>query len=396
MSIGQGLTFVTGETGSGKTARVVDWLMDIKDRPIFVMGIPELKVEHQPTPPVDEWVEMRPSEEDPTILLPYFTFPPMSIVVIDEVQRLWRPRPNGSKPPIEVQAFETRRHVGVDFVIMSQLPMLVDANVRKLVNRHIHIHSTFLGRYQLEWKGPARDIESKTDRAEASRKRYSPPKRAFPMYKSAEVHTKVKISRPWQIYIALPLVVALVWGSWYMLNKLGIIGERKDPQQAQTSANHAPKGQGAPKEQKAVLTPAQYVAAYVPRIEGVPHTAPAYDDVTRPVEAPIPSGCIDSKKGCKCYTQQGTRYETTDAICRQIVATGFFIDFKRPEPLQPVASPQTGQGGHSGASSSPAAQIGHSYGSGVGQLQGESHNFAGGFTAEPKRQEPTYTLRPAG
>lgn len=85
------ITMVTGLPGSGKTAHVVDLLAhhdDYKGRPLFVMGIPDLQIEHNPTPPLAEWTELRPSPEDPQILLPYFTFPPGSVVVIDEAQRV--------------------------------------------------------------------------------------------------------------------------------------------------------------------------------------------------------------------------------------------------------------------------------------------------------------------
>lgn len=373
MSIGQGLTLITGETGSGKTAQLVSWLMDNKERPVFTMGIPELKVDHQPVPPVAEWTELRPSVEDPSILLPYFTFPPNSIVVIDEAQRVWRPRPVGSKPPPEIQAFETRRHVGVDFVVMTQHPSLLDSNIRRLVNRHIHIHCTFLGRYRLEWKGPARDPESKTDRAEASRTRYKPPKRAFPMYKSAEVHTKPKINRPWYLYAFPVLLLALIWGGLHIKNKLTTPAEAPKVAAAPGSSSSG-KGAGA----SGPITAAQYVALYRPRIEDLPHTAPAYDEVTKPADAPVPVGCIDSKRtGCKCYTQQGTRYQTSDAMCRQIMANnGLYRPWHKDDKPAPIAAaaPVVARG----ATESPSYSV-------IGSDFKGSHNHGGGLSLPPPK-----------
>jgi zona occludens toxin len=118
-AIGGGLTLITGNTGSGKTALCVKMMRDTPERPLFVMGIPELKLEHFKCPPVEEWTVLQPDPDDPSQLLPYFTFPENAIVVIDEAQRIFRPRSNGSKVPDYVAAFETRRHTGVDFVLLT-------------------------------------------------------------------------------------------------------------------------------------------------------------------------------------------------------------------------------------------------------------------------------------
>jgi zona occludens toxin len=64
---------------------------------------------------------------------------PGDCIVFDEVQSVWKPRPNGSKIPDDIGALETHRHKGVDFVLLTQHPMLLDQNVRALVGRHLHI-----------------------------------------------------------------------------------------------------------------------------------------------------------------------------------------------------------------------------------------------------------------
>jgi len=53
----------------------------------------------------------------------------------------------------------------------------------------------------------------------------------------------------------------------------------------------------------ASLTPADYAAAYTPRIAGLPHTAPVYDEVTKPVVAPYPVACIAS--AASAFVQAG-------------------------------------------------------------------------------------------
>ncbi|WP_157288303.1 hypothetical protein [Uliginosibacterium gangwonense] len=80
------------------------------------------------------------------------------------------------------------------------------------------------------------------------------------------------------------------------------------------------------------LTPAEYVAQYKPRVENLQYSAPAYDQVTKPVTASYPAACVASSSRCTCYTQQGTRLETSDAFCRAVVKNGYFVDWQTKPP----------------------------------------------------------------
>ena len=136
------ITLITGAPGSGKTLLGVSEILRTeadKGRQLIVDGVPELVIEHQPAQPLAEWtkVVVDPSSQDGKKLL--FTFPEGALVFIDEAQRVYRPRAAGSRVPPEVAAFETHRHQGLDFVIVTQHPNLIDANVRKLVGRHLHV-----------------------------------------------------------------------------------------------------------------------------------------------------------------------------------------------------------------------------------------------------------------
>lgn len=329
--IGQGLTLVTGATGSGKTAFVVAELMAIKDRPLCVMGIPELQIDHDVCPPLDQWVEQRSDPDDASLLLPYFRFAPGSLVVLDEAQRVFRPRGSGSKVPDVVAAFETRRHTGVDFVLITQHPNLLDANVRRLVNRHIHIHTTFLGRYELEWVGLG-DPEEKASRDLAARRRYSPPKKAFGLYKSSELHTKVVRRPPWQAFALLVILPVLAVSAWWVYQRVNQRMGGEIAQDAKAVEGDVKKavvrdfGGGG-----AVRTAQDYVRDYTPRVVGLAHTAPVYDGLTKAVDVPTPSGCIKSKTRCKCYDQRGNEYPTTPEICEQIIQRYLFVDYVNPD-----------------------------------------------------------------
>ncbi len=354
MTIGAGLTLVTGPTGGGKSALVVSWLRQVTDRPIFVMGIPDLQIEHQPTPPVAEWTELRRSDEDPDLYLPYFTFPAGAIVVIDEAQRVFRPRSAASKVPPEVAAFETRRHTGADFVLITQAPHLLDSNVRRLVTRHVHIHDTFMGRYKLEWVGIG-DPEQKSSREIAVREKYSPPREVFGLYKSAELHTQIKRKTPISLYAVALCVPLLIGLSYYAYNRIAA-RTNVAPSPAANKSNPTPSAasHGAPASTgqalQPILPPDQYINQHQPRIEGLAHSAPVYDAVTQPVEAPIPAACLETKSnGCRCYTQRGTPYLTTEVICKQVVAGGYFVPWRStnsaagysvPAPLEASAGAQ--------------------------------------------------------
>ncbi len=331
------ISIFTGVPGTGKTALVVSELNKIQDRPIFVMGIPDLKIEHQPVPPIAEWTELRPDPDDPGVLLPYFTFPPNSLIVIDEAQRVYRPRTAGTKVPPIVAAFETHRHTGVDFWLVTQDAGLLDSNIRKLVTRHVHIRATAIGRYKYEW--PELGVpDNKSSRELARRDRYTPPRDAFPLYKSAEVHTKVRLGLPWYYFVFAFAFLASCGLLYYGYNRIASFTDKGDGPVNKIDSNINAK----PKLIKASRNELEdYLIAQKPRLEGLLHTAPVYDQVAAPKVVPEVVGCYSTKKtGCRCLTQQGTPYNTTKALCEDWLANGVpFKPWKEPE-IPPLASPQ--------------------------------------------------------
>ena len=44
--------------------------------------------------------------------------------------------------------------------------------------------------------------------------------------------------------------------------------------------------------------------------------------------APYPAACVHMGKTCKCYSQQATLLQVSGAVCLQIVAQGFFVDWQ--------------------------------------------------------------------
>jgi zona occludens toxin len=324
---------ITGQPGCGKTAYIVDRLANdeqFKGRPLFVMGVPELTLEHTPCPPVDEWTMLQQSPEDASIELPYFTFPANSVVVVDEAQRIYRPRPVGSKIPLEVQAFETHRHTGVDFILVTQHAGLIDSNIRKLIGRHVHIRVTALGRYKYEWTELG-DPESASSRQIATRDKYILPKRSFDLYKSSQLHTKIKVRMPWYVYLFGLCFISAIGLGWYGYNR--VTGKLEPKTETGSPQKQSTSSAGRDKPEKATVS--EYFAESVPRVAGMYHTAPRYDEITKPVDAPWPVGCMvnHSKKGdnCRCIDQQGNKYSAPQALCNQVVQNGIFKDWGKQE-----------------------------------------------------------------
>lgn len=315
------LYLYTGVPGAGKTLYAVSNLVkrkDFKDRPIFVDGIKDLdhdKINYFDIPEgesIQTWPKWAP---------------PGAIIVVDECQRIFRPRPSGSKVPDYVAELETHRHRGLDFILITQHPRLIDVHLRGLIEHHTHLGKTNLGlRRKMEWTtGGAKDPESRANIREALISVYRLDKSVYGLYKSAEVHTKIRTKKS-KLLMLFPLALCLVgYGIWSFTGFWGkFSGEEEQAKtasttqtaQAQTqpsavsasepvSNGQYPKAETKPEEQK---KPHLSEEDYQPRIAERPETAPIYDGMNKAVKAmPWPAACIKSEKRCTCYTDQGTK-----------------------------------------------------------------------------------------
>jgi zona occludens toxin (predicted ATPase) len=238
------ITIITGVPGMGKTALLVQMLLAndkaSNARPVFVMGIPDLKIEHIKAPPVEDWTEKRQDPDDPSLMLDYFTFPPNSYLILDEAQRVYRPRASGTKVPPYVAALETHRHTGLDIILLTQKPNLLDVNVRHLCGRHIHIRDTILGRKLYEWP-EYNDTDNKANLDAATKRAFKPPKESFKYYKSSEMHTKQK-RRFHQVWLYLALCIVFMGYMGY--RAFNSVSNRMGEKPIQEAASKAPSKAG--------------------------------------------------------------------------------------------------------------------------------------------------------
>lgn len=310
------ITLITGAPGAGKSAALVDLLREIaaKGRPVYVDGIPKLKIPHEVIEAA-QWAEVVPDG---------------AVVVIDEVQRVWRPTGPGQRVPGDIAALETHRHRGLDFFIVTQHPKLVHANVRNLVGRHIHLRDVgVLGRFWYEWPEAA---DPGTWRSAPFKKRYRLPRSAFSLYESASEHIKPSRSFP---RVLLVLGVAVVGVGVLGWKVYGSVTARLAPAAAAAGASApaaGPVGKTASVAPAPASETAELLRQFVPRLSHRPETAPAYDALRVVVAMPLVVGGYCQGAVCRCQTQQGTDAGIGVEACRAWIANPPFNPYRAPEP----------------------------------------------------------------
>lgn len=358
------LYLYTGVPGAGKTLYAVSNLVkrkDFKDRPIFVDGIKDLdhdKINYFDIPEgesIQTWPKWAP---------------PGAIIVVDECQRIFRPRPSGSKVPDYVAELETHRHRGLDFILITQHPRLIDVHLRGLIEHHTHLGKTNLGlRRKMEWTtGGAKDPESRANIREALISVYRLDKSVYGLYKSAEVHTKIRTKKS-KLLILFPLALCLVgYGVWSFTGFWGkFSGQEEQANTASTTQTAQAQTQPSAVSASEPVTNGQYPKAetkpeepkklhlseedYQPRIAERPETAPIYDGMNKAVKVmPWPAACIKAENRCTCYTDQGTKIKDIGKqTCLNYVKDGLpFNPYKaqtaeNAKPTQTAYTPDASQ-----------------------------------------------------
>lgn len=353
------IILITGVPGSGKTLYAVGELLGRKfaDRPLFVNGVPDLLLPHTPITDADvENIHIggMPDAETgkPTVELVN------AVIVVDEIQRLARPRAASLPAPAWIKWLEVHRHSGCDLVFITQHPNQIDAHIRRLVGRHIHVRRTWglNSAVVYEWDSCNNNLAFKN----ATSKLWRYPKNIFTMYKSSEKHTKAGGRVPLIVWVMLATVLAFPFVGWNTLSRLLTrFSDSTTPTVTVSGAKLTQAGPGAKTDtgKAGPITRQQYIDQFEPRIEGVMHSAPAYDEFTKPKQVPLPAACIESKRAswvrmnggpCGCYTQTGQRYETSQTMCARYVRNLEFFPFLEP-------SPASGAGGASTLVKNPPA-----------------------------------------
>lgn len=328
------ITLITGTPGAGKTLYGVSKALpalaaetlksddgaEIKRR-LCVGGVRDLLIDHEPVdvPKIewesyrDEWSSMERLPGTPPLDVPrradnwWLWVEPGDVLFIDEAQRLFRPMAAGRKLPGFITMLETHRHYGIDIFIVTQHPNLIHANVRNLVGRHLHVRRvfTFHRRIVYEWDKTTnpQSISSATKTA------WAPDKKAYSVYKSAELHTKSGTSVPFVALLLFVAVLALPAAFWYAYNRSP---GAKVEQPASTPVGVQPAIDSGPVTQ---------APGEPPRVTPGP---PAFVDAVAPQQTwpLIIVGCWQQGDDCQCITREERPRIVRHAVglCTAIVA----------------------------------------------------------------------------
>lgn len=379
------LYLITGQPGSGKTLYMVSQLLknpDLKDREIYVDGITDLdheKISYKDVPEghsVDDW---------------YDWLPHGAVLVVDECQRFFRPRPNGSAVPKKVTELETHRHQGHDLFFITQHPRLIDINVRSFVENHKHFGKTQLGnRRMFEWQRCG-NPDSRSDTGSAMVSLYALDKQAMNLYKSAEVHTKIKVGRSKWVYAFPVFVILLIICLWFAYANFRNFGRKElaeatngqngSQTEGQTATQNAAQQVNGISDQVAQNSGLASGSAsqsdsnlkesdWQPSIEGQPWTAPIYNGHNRSIQTmPYPVGCVQNGNRCTCYTEQSTPIrEMSDSLCRRYVQDGIYNPYVRQREMVGGSNVGGGGGGSSVSVLDGRSKENLAYGSDVGNM----------------------------
>lgn len=365
----------TGLQGNGKTLNTikeVDNKAHAENRTVYYCNVTGFKPDHPAIKAT--WVEFDHPER-------WFELPPNAIIVIDEAQTWFRVRPQGSRVPDYASRLEIMRKDGHELHAITQSPKLIDSHMRELCNMHIHYNRGNGGSIIKRWvfQKPELSVSSKLHFPDAESSRITIDKTYFGCYQSVKEGTEHHFKfRPPKALLVLGVVALVIAGiGYYLYDRLGGLADASETPAVESlsqslpgAALPLPQPQPAPVDRPA--TTEEYMAARTPRIPGIPHTAPIFDELTKPVAFPKPS-CVSTRDeemirrnekrmalgyydgrlhGCRCNSQQGTRMQVDFNVCMDLVNNGAF-DYTRPDQLQQQAADVGGLA--SVASGTPAA-----------------------------------------
>lgn len=235
------LELITGLPGNGKTAYLVslflDWEKQKLKRKIYCVGIEflrelDLDIEFLEYSDVPKWQELEHG----------------SLIIIDEAQEIFPQRMKGNAPDF-ITDLSTHRHHGLDFILVTQDPRLMDAWVRRLIAKHQHIKRLFGSNWQVvfTWTDKACDNprDSKEQRSAInSLKRL--PKQVYGVYKSATEHT-IKSSVPKKVILSFFFILFFPVAGYLAFTNISMFQEEPStPTQNKSSTTNSLKTMIAP------------------------------------------------------------------------------------------------------------------------------------------------------
>lgn len=331
---------LTGTPGHGKTQRALWMLLNdkrFKGRPVLHANVRGLKLDDER---ISHWLPLTDVQQ-------WETAPQGSVIFIDECHQAgFFPLRGVGKPPHWIEQIATHRHLGLDFVLVTQNAKNMDVFVRRMVELHMHCKRPaqmgYTNVYEFQSFVDCDDRVPVTDALRHSR--WQLDKGIWTLYESADEHTAK--AKPPRLLYALPfLLAALVAAGWYAWHWGQEKQKAKPPVLPVTATSIAP---AAPLKlavgsetsfSLSRLTPqarVEYVMhetrdwAYErqPLNPDYPESAPLYDELRAVKSFPRVAGCAVSRGECRCVDQQGTPARITVASCFDFVINGRFDPYR--------------------------------------------------------------------
>lgn len=230
---------------------------------------------------------------------------PGDLIVIDEAQFVMPRGTLGKKPPYWLQAMEIHRHYGVDFLIITQHPQLIDTTVRALVGLHRHVRSVMGSAVCMVYVW---DHASNPERyGMANKTQFIRRAKHYKLFHSAAAHVKPPSSGRWALVVAPLLLFGGLGGlAW----KVSAFGNPKDG-----TVKPAPVAASSPSS-----------SAAAPRSEPV--------RLAGFVDVPKLSGCYSVRDVCQCFDEVGRVVRIAKSVCE--VSSSSFDGLVQWEPRKPV------------------------------------------------------------
>lgn len=158
----------------------------------------------------------------------WFELPRGSIVIIDECQRFFPPRPIGSARPKHISEIETHRHYGIILSFVTQDAKLLDSDARRLVTKHIHYENKFGSNRVLRFdNNKVFDANDYHQKQGAIKNIITRPSQLYGLYFSADVHFS-DFRLPPKVVLFFVLILAAVIAFFMLINVVTNVGSRGD------------------------------------------------------------------------------------------------------------------------------------------------------------------------
>lgn len=347
------ITIISGTPGSGKTAMIIEMIMEElkKGRKVYTFGIPDLLLQVQTAGDPQRWHDgswLKLDKYAPDLCeklgLQSAWLPDVvndvpdeikgdqhealqwvknnrkrpadsgALIIVDEAHIKFPQRASGKAPPAYIEALNVHRHQGLDFWFVTQRPAFLDPFIRGLCSRHLHLALnpfSFNGaRQKLEWAEYQESV-NRTSKLSAAKTKYRPASHVFPLYASASVHTKLKHSMP---SIMKGFIFALVLLAVLVYFAVQRVQSRFSPSSAPvpqlTKKDDA--GGGAQRSGAAVAA-AALPASSVPVVSNNPVV---FDNSPH---FPTVDSCLATASDCRCYYDH-RRIPIDPMLCREILS----------------------------------------------------------------------------